>query len=155
MQGMQSQLQWIFFQFFFLIKILDSVTALWVMIWILCCSTSPEINRIMLAKNLVLHSVKSHNSWQWLHYGIPRTVRCFDGRTWQQTGSTGDSVHSALPSESKMNPGSVVCSLVFVLLLWNYCILLFEKENQYSAAFFLGKINIKVATLGCLFLQSW
>lgn len=60
--GMQSQLQWIFFQIVFSIRILNSVTALWIMIWIFCCSTSPEINRIMLAKNLVLHSVKSYNS---------------------------------------------------------------------------------------------
>lgn len=49
-----SYSEYFFSFFFFLIKILDSVTALWVMIWILCCSTSPEINRIMLAKNLVL-----------------------------------------------------------------------------------------------------
>lgn len=51
-----------YFFSFFKIKILDSMTTLWVMIWILCCSTSPEINRIMLAKNLVLRSVKSHSS---------------------------------------------------------------------------------------------
>ena len=73
----------------------------------------------MLTNNLVLQNVKSHSSNSDCHHDIPRTIRCFDGRTWQQTGSTGDSVGSALPSEPEMNwcPSSAVCGLLFVSFL--------------------------------------
>lgn len=53
----------------------------------------------MLENNLDLHSVKSHNSNSDCLDEVPRTKKCFDGRTWQLTGSTGDSVGSALPSK--------------------------------------------------------
>lgn len=53
------------------------------MICIHCCCTSAEDNRIMLAENLAVCSVKSHNSNSNCHDAVPRTTRCFDETTWQ------------------------------------------------------------------------
>lgn len=53
-----------------------------IMICIHCC-TSAEDNRIMLAENLAVRSVKSHNSNSNCHDAVPRTTRCLDGKTWQ------------------------------------------------------------------------
>lgn len=138
------------------------MTTLWIIIWILCCLMSPEIKRIMLAKNLVLHSVKSHRSKSDCHDDVPRTLRCFDRKTWQQTGSRGDSLNSALPSEPEMNwcPSSAVWSLVFVLFLWElypsvFIILLHSTFSKGKLVFLLlvCRFNIKIPTPGCIFTE--
>lgn len=81
------------------------------MICIRCC-ISAEDNKVMLAENLAVRSVKSHNSNSNCHDAVPRTTRCLNGKTWlkQAEASSGDSVGNALPPESEVNGGS--CSAV-------------------------------------------
>lgn len=159
--GMQNQLQWIFFQVVLFnknIRLHDS-------------TVNYDLNSLLqhLPWNQQNYAGKELGSswcqvtqlWLWLHYGIPSTIRCFDGR--QQTGSTGDSVHSALPSESKMTwcPGSAVCSLVFLLFLWdvNPSVLMkllhitfWKGKLIFLLCFFLGNlISILLVLAACFY----
>lgn len=119
----------------------------------------------MLAKNLVLLHVKSHSCNSDCHGDVPRTISYFDGRAWQQTGSTGDSVGIALHSEPEMNwcPSGAVCSLGFMLFLRDVnppvviklLHITFSKGRLVFLLLLFCKFNIKIANHGCLFSQSW
>lgn len=112
----------------------------------------------MLAKSLKSHSCNTDS-----HDDVPRAISCFDGRTWQQTRSTDDSVGIALPSEPEMNwcPSSAVCSLGFVLFLGDVnppvviklSRITFSKGKLVFLLLLFCKFNIKRANHGCLFTE--